>query len=63
MKAREIKNMSKENREKKLEELKLELIKSKVNPSQSGKKIRQIKRLIARIITLNTGGKEVLKKQ
>lgn len=54
IKAKEIKKMSKEERNKKLEELKMELIKARVNASKTGNsKVREIKRLVARIITLN----------
>jgi len=54
MKSKEFKNMGKEEREKKIHELKLELIKSKVNAAKGGSsKIKNIKRTLARIITLN----------
>lgn len=46
--------MSKEDKEKKLKELKLELIKTKVDASKGGtSKIRNIRRTIAQILTLN----------
>ena len=54
MKTKEIRNMSKEDREKKLKELKMELIKSKTAAAKiSSSKTRQIKKIIARILTLN----------
>ena len=54
LKAKEIRNMSKGDREKKLKELKMELIKSKTAAAKtSGSKTRQIKKMIARILTLN----------
>ena len=54
IKAKEIRKMSKEEKNKKLEELKMELIKARVNASKTGNsKVREIKRLTARIITLN----------
>lgn len=54
MKAKELRKMGKEERERKLGELKLELIKSKVNASKTGSsKKREIKKIIARILTLN----------
>ena len=63
MKSKDIQKMSKEDREKKLKELKLELIKSKVNASKTGSsKTREIKKIIARILTLDSKNKE-LKKQ
>ena len=46
--------MGKEERERKLEELKMELIKSKVGAAKaSASKIKEIKKIIARILTLN----------
>jgi ribosomal protein L29 len=54
IKAKDIQKMSKEERNQKLEELKMELIKARVNASKTGNsKVREIKRLVARIITLN----------
>ncbi|MBS3085451.1 50S ribosomal protein L29 [Candidatus Pacearchaeota archaeon] len=54
LKANDIKGMSKEEQKTKLKELKMELIKSKANATKSGgSKTREIKRLIARILTLN----------
>ncbi len=53
LKAKEIKNLSKEEKEKKLKELKMELIKSKASSADKGLKTREIKRTIARILTLN----------
>ena len=54
MKSKEFKNMGKEDKERKIHELKLELVKSKVNASKGGSsKIKNIKKNIARIITLN----------
>ena len=52
LKFKEINKMSKEEKEKKLKDLEMELIKSRVNASKSGKtKISEIKKLIARIKT------------
>lgn len=54
MKTKEIKKMNKEERMKKIEELKFELIKSKASASKSGSsKTKEIKKMIARILTLN----------
>ena len=54
LKTKEISNMSKGDREKKLKELKFELIKSKVSASKTGSsKIKEIKKIIARILTFN----------
>ncbi len=55
MKFKEIEKLGKTEREKKLKELKLELVKSKANAQKSGaNKAKQIKKIIARIHTLNT---------
>lgn len=54
LKAAEIKKMTKEEKNQKLEELRMELIKSRVSASKTGNsKVKEIKRLVARIITLN----------
>ena len=54
LKARDIKKMTKDERNKKMEELRMELLKARVNASKTGNsKVREIKRLMARIITLN----------
>lgn len=53
-KSKDIKNMGKAERERRLEDLKMELIKSKVGASkEGGSKIKEIKKMIARILTLN----------
>ncbi|MDP2628546.1 MAG: 50S ribosomal protein L29 [Nanoarchaeota archaeon] len=54
MKNKELKQLTKEDREKRLKELKLELIKSKGKASKTGNaKTKEIKKIIARIIMLN----------
>ena len=54
LKTKDIRRMSKEERTKKLGELKMELIKSKVAGSKTGNsKTKEIKKIIARLITLN----------
>jgi len=54
LKSKDIRGMSKEGRMEKLEELKMEMVKARVNASKTGNsKVREIKRLIARIFTLN----------
>jgi len=58
MKYKEIEKLNEEQREKKLKELKLELVKSKVNVSKTGSaKVKGIKKIIARILTLNNQNK------
>ena len=53
LKTKEIQKMSKEEKMKKIEELKLELVKSKVNATKGSSKSKEIKKTIARILTLN----------
>lgn len=62
MKIKDLRNISKEERMKKLKELKLELVKSKVNASKTGSsRAKEIRKIIARILTLNNS-EEALKK-
>lgn len=59
MKFKELKKLTNIEREKKTKELKIELIKA--NYSKAGGKARQIKKILARINTLNSskiGGKK-----
>jgi len=54
MKAKDIRKMSKNEMEKKLDELKLELIKARGNSSKvGGSKIKEIKKTIAKILTIS----------
>jgi len=54
MKFKDIKKMNKEGRRKKVEELKFELVKAKASAAKSGtSKAKEIKKIIARIFTLN----------
>ena len=58
MKIKELKNISKEERENKLKELKLELVKAKsISSKTANSKAKDIKKIIARILTLNTEDK------
>jgi len=61
MKYKEITKMSREERERKLKDLKLELIKSKTKATNtSGSNTREIRKTIAKILTINAskGGLE-----
>ncbi len=61
MKYKEITKMNDDEREKKLRELKIELLKSKTNASKTGNaNPKEIKRAIAKILTFNAskGGVE-----
>ena len=63
LKAKEIEKMPDKEREDKLKELKLELIKANVAANKSGKiKIREIRRTIAKILTLKAKSKNKDKK-
>lgn len=60
MKYKEIAKMTQEERDKKMKELKMELVKTKAKTSKTGNP-REIKKLIARINTFNTFKQEKLK--
>lgn len=63
MKLKELKQISKEDREKKLKDLKLEMIKAKGKASKTGSsKAREIRKMVARIITLNKSQEELKNK-
>jgi len=64
MKFKQLKEMSRENREKKLKELKLELIKAKsISTKTASSKSKQIKKIIAQILTLNNQDKLEIEKK
>ena len=60
MKSKEIQKLNDEEKQKKLKELKMELVKSKASSSKTGStKTKEIKKIIARILTSNQkGGKK-----
>ncbi len=63
LKYKDIKKMNKEEVEKKMKELRGELVKSKANATKTGNsKAREIKKIIARMLTLNNS-KEMLGKK
>ena len=53
IKIRDLRRMTKEERERKIQELKMELIKSRVASQKGGTKVKEIKKMIAKILTLN----------
>ncbi len=53
LKIKDIQKMNKEERMKKMEEMKFELVKAKANPTKSGSKAKNVKKIIARIFTIN----------
>jgi len=55
--ATDFKSMSEKERGNKMKELKMELVKSKVGGAKTGtSRIKEIKKMIARILTLNKAG-------
>jgi ribosomal protein L29 len=63
MKYKDITKMGKEERDKKLKDLRMELIKSKTKATNtSGSNTREIRRTIAKILTFNTSKGGVGKK-
>jgi ribosomal protein L29 len=55
--ATDFKSMSEKERGNKIKELKMELVKSKVGGAKTGtSRIKEIKKMIARILTLNKAG-------
>jgi len=55
LRAKEIKTMSNENKDKKIKELKLELMKSQSSAQKTGSsRIKEIKKTIARILTIKS---------
>jgi len=56
LKGKEIRNMNEKEKEKKLEELRLELVKARTAKTGSSK-IKEIRRMIARMLTLNNPDK------
>jgi len=54
LKFKEIKKMSKDERQKKTKELKMELVKAKINASKNkGSRARDIRKIIARLFTMD----------
>ena len=58
-KSKDLKNLNKSDRDKKMKELKIELMKAKSSAQKTGSsRIREIKRTIARILTIESGEKK-----
>jgi ribosomal protein L29 len=53
LKTKEIKNLSQKDRDSKLAELKLELVKANVTANKTNAKTKEIKKAISRILTLS----------
>ncbi len=62
LKNKEISNMSEKERNEKIKELKLELVKTKTSANKGGKlRIKEIKKTIARLLTFNRLNKDFKK--
>ena len=61
LRAKDVAKMDKSERETKLKELKMELVKSHVTANKQNSKTKEIKRAISRILTFNNSHKEALK--
>ncbi len=63
MKYKDIERMGNEEREKKLQDLKIELLKSKTNAAKTGNtNTKEIKKTIAKILTFNASKRGIGKK-
>ncbi len=58
-----IKNMNEKDREKKMKELKIELTKSQSGNSKTKSKTKEIKKIIARLLTLNKSNEDTSSKE
>lgn len=63
IRSKDVAKMSQEERNAKLKELELELVKSYVTANKTTAKTKEIKRTIARLITFSKPNKVVLKKK
>lgn len=63
LKFKDIVKMGEKERQEKLKDLKLELIKSSVSANKTNAKSKEIKRAIARLFTFNNSNQRVLKKK
>ncbi|MDA3836082.1 MAG: 50S ribosomal protein L29 [Nanoarchaeota archaeon] len=53
LKAKQIREMKKEDKDKKMKELKVELIKANAKTGQGNSNVKEIKKAIARLLTIN----------
>ena len=60
---KDIAKMSDKDRERKMKELKMELTKSRSGNSKTGSKTKEIKKIIARILTLNKSTEDTSSKE
>ena len=62
LKIQDAKKLSGKDRDSKIQDLRLELVKASVTANKSRAKTKEIKRAIARLLTLNKSSQEELKK-
>ena len=60
LRTKDIAKMAQKDREEKMKELKMELIRAGVTANKSNAKTKEIKRAISRLITLSNSTKEAL---
>ena len=63
LKMKNIRNMNEKDRERKMTELKIELTKSRSGNSKTGSKTKEIKKIIARLLTLNKSNEDTSSKE
>jgi ribosomal protein L29 len=63
LRAKDALKMSPKERNEKVKELKLELVRAQVTANKTNAKTKEIKRALARLITFNTSEKRGLKKK
>lgn len=61
LKIKDVRKMSKKEREEKIKELRFALTKANVTANKANAKTKEIKRAIARLLTVNESSKEALK--
>ena len=63
LRAKDVAKMAQKEREEKLKELKMELIRAGVTANKSNAKTKEIKRAISRLITFSKSAKDELNKK
>lgn len=63
LRSKDISKMAQKDREGKLKELKIELVRASVTANKTNAKTKEIKRAISRLITFNKSAKEELSKK
>jgi ribosomal protein L29 len=63
IRAKDVAKMNQKEREEKLKDLRMELVKGSVTANRANAKTKEIKRAISRLITFNKSSKEALNKK